>query len=64
MNILTLRGPDEWLVVTRHPLSDTRTLEPQGSPDAADQDARYRYRYYVSPTGGPQGSWRRPVGLT
>jgi SRSO17 transposase len=44
-------GPAEWLVVTRRPLSDTRTLEPQGSPDATDQDARYRYRYYFSPTG-------------
>jgi len=44
-------GPDEWLVVTRCPLSDARTLEPQGSPDATDQDARYRYRYYFSPTG-------------
>ncbi len=53
-------GPDEWLVVTRRPLADTRTLEPQGSPDATDQDARYRYRYSFSPTGGPQGSWRRP----
>src|SRR5215467_12489883 len=44
-------GPDEWLVVTRRPLADTRTLEPQGSPDAIDQDACYRYRYYFSPTG-------------
>src|SRR6266404_3233176 len=44
-------GPDEWLVVTRRPLSDARTLEPQGSPDAIDQDAHYRYRYYFSPTG-------------
>jgi hypothetical protein len=44
-------GPDEWLVVTRRPLSDARTLEPQGSPDATDQDAHYRYRYYFSPTG-------------
>jgi SRSO17 transposase len=44
-------GPEEWLVVTRRPLSDTRTLEPQGSPDTTDQDARYRYHYYFSPTG-------------
>jgi hypothetical protein len=44
-------GPEEWLVVTRWPLSDTRTLEPQGSPDTTDQDARYRYHYYFSPTG-------------
>jgi hypothetical protein len=44
-------GPEEWLVVTRRPLSDARTLEPKASPDATDQDARYRYRYYLSPTG-------------
>jgi SRSO17 transposase len=44
-------GPEEWLVVTRRPLSDKSTLEPQASPDATDQDVRYRYRYYLSPTG-------------
>jgi SRSO17 transposase len=44
-------GPEEWLVVTRCPLSDARMLEPQASPDAADQDARYLYQYYLSPTG-------------
>lgn len=44
-------GPEEWLVVTRRPLADDRTLEPKASPDARDQDARYRYRYYLSPTG-------------
>jgi len=43
-------GPEEWLVVTRQPLSDDRTLGPQASRDAADQDARYRYQYYLSPT--------------
>ena len=43
-------GPEEWLVVTRQPLSDDRTLGPQASRDAADQDARYRYHYYLSPT--------------
>jgi hypothetical protein len=43
-------GPEEWLVVTRRPLSDARMLEPQASPDAIDQDARYRYHYYLSPT--------------
>jgi hypothetical protein len=43
-------GPAEWLVVTRRPLADERTLEPQASPDATDQDARYRYRYYLTPT--------------
>src|SRR6266702_1719628 len=43
-------GPAEWLVVTRRSLADERTLEPQASPDATDQDARYRYRYYLTPT--------------
>jgi len=43
-------GPEEWLVVTRRPLTDDRTLEPKASPDATSQDARYRYHYYLSPT--------------
>ena len=43
-------GPHEWLVVTRRPLADEGTLEPQASRDASDQDARYRYRYYLTPT--------------
>ena len=42
--------PAEWLAVTRRPLADERTLEPKASPDATDQDARYRYRYYLTPT--------------
>src|SRR5437016_8492693 len=53
-------GPNEWLVVTRRPLSDTRTLEPQGSPDATDQDARYRYQYYLTPTGGAEVELAEP----
>jgi SRSO17 transposase len=44
-------GPEAWLVVTRRPLSAKSTLEPQASPDATDQDVRYRYRYDRSPTG-------------
>src|SRR2546430_6184572 len=43
-------GPEEWLVVTRRPLSDDRALEPRASRDATDQDAHYRYHYYLSPT--------------
>ena len=31
-------GPEEWRVVTRRPLSDKSTVEPQASPDATDQD--------------------------
>jgi SRSO17 transposase len=43
-------GPAEWLVVTRRPLADDSTLEPQASRDATDQDAGYRYHYYLTPT--------------
>jgi hypothetical protein len=43
-------GPEEWLVVTRQPLSAARLLEPHASRDATDQDVRYRYHYYLSPT--------------
>ena len=43
-------GPEEWLVVTRRPLADTRTLEPKASPNATEQDARYRYHYYLTLT--------------
>jgi SRSO17 transposase len=47
-------GPEEWLVVTRCPLSDDRPLEPQTSSDATDQDARCRYCSYLSPTGSSE----------
>jgi hypothetical protein len=40
-------GPEAWLVVTRHPLSDDRALEPRASRDATEQDARYRYQPVV-----------------
>src|SRR5712691_1060066 len=43
-------GPEEWLVVTRCPLSDDRTLEGQASPDATEHDGRYRYQYYLTST--------------
>ena len=45
-------GPQEWLVITRRPLTDEHTLEPRASRDATDQDARYRYHYYLTPTDG------------
>ena len=48
-------GPEEWLVVTRCPLADEGTVEGQASPDANDQDARYGYRYYLTPTCGANG---------
>src|SRR5713226_4885187 len=38
-------GPDEWLVVTRRLLADDCVLEGKSSPDATEQDGRYRYRY-------------------
>src|SRR5919197_1368626 len=44
-------GPHEWLVVTRHPLADEGALAGQSSQDARDQDARYGYRFYLTPTG-------------
>jgi SRSO17 transposase len=45
-------GPEEWLIVTRRPLADDRTLEARASRDAIDQDTRYRYQYYLTPTDG------------
>ena len=53
-------GPEEWLVVTRRPLSDDRTLGPHASRDATDQDARYRYHYYLSPTCGSKRELEEP----
>jgi SRSO17 transposase len=44
-------GPEEWLVVTRQPLSDDCPWGSRASRDATEQDARYRYHYYLSPTG-------------
>ncbi len=43
-------GPQEWLVVTRRPLSDESMSESQASWDATERDARYRYQYYLTPT--------------
>src|SRR5215471_2050180 len=53
-------GPEEWLVVTRRPLTDDRTLEPRTSRDATDQDARYRYHYYLSPTWVSEAELEEP----
>src|SRR5499427_3967854 len=53
-------GPEEWLVVTRRPLSDDRPLEPHASRDATEQDARYRYHYYLSPTCVAEGELAEP----
>jgi hypothetical protein len=56
----TCTGPEEWLVVTRQPLSDDRTLGPRASRDATDQDARYRYHYSLSPTCVSEGELEEP----
>jgi SRSO17 transposase len=53
-------GPEEWLVVTRCPLSDERVLEGKSSPNASDQDARYCYRYYLTPTGVANRALKEP----
>ena len=53
-------GPEEWLVVTRCPLSDDRALEPRASRDATDQDACYRYHYYLTPTDGDEVAFQEP----
>ena len=53
-------GPVEWLVITRRPLADDRTWEPRASRDATDQDACYRYQYYLTPTGDSEGELTEP----
>jgi SRSO17 transposase len=53
-------GPEEWLVVTRRPRSDDRALAPRASRDATDQDAHYRYHYYLTPTDGGEVAFKAP----
>jgi SRSO17 transposase len=53
-------GPEEWLVVTRRPLADDRALEPREARDATDQDVRYRYHYYLTPTNGGEVAFKEP----
>src|SRR5262247_1945258 len=53
-------GPAEWPVVTRRPLTDNRALEPRASRDATEQDERYRYHYYLTPTAGCAGAFTEP----
>jgi len=53
-------GPEEWLVVTRRPLADDRLWESRASRDATDQDTRYRYQYYLTPTDGGEGAFTEP----
>jgi SRSO17 transposase len=53
-------GPEEWLVVTRRPLTDDGTWESRASRDATDQDERYRYHYYLTPTARCAGAFTEP----
>jgi SRSO17 transposase len=53
-------GPAEWLVITRQPLSDARTLETQAAREACEQDACYCYRYYLTPTQTPASELEEP----
>jgi hypothetical protein len=53
-------GPEEWLVVTRRPLTDDGTWEARASRDAIEQDERYRYHYYLTPTAGCAGAFQEP----
>src|SRR6516165_2728706 len=53
-------GPEEWLIVTRRPLSDDRTLEARASRDAIDQDAHSRHHYYLTPTDGCRVACQEP----
>ena len=47
-------------MVTRRPLTDDWPLEPRASRDATDQDTRYRYHYYLSPTSVSEGELAEP----
>ena len=53
-------GPEEWLVVTRRPLTDDRAVEARVSRDATDQDARHRYHYYLTPTDRCEMAFQEP----
>jgi len=53
-------GPEEWLVITRRPLTDDGTWEARASRDATDQDERYRYHYHLTPTAGCAGAFTEP----
>ena len=53
-------GPEEWLVITRRPLTDDRPLEARASRDATAHDTRYRYHYYLTPTHGASVAFQEP----
>ena len=56
----TRTGPEEWLVVTRRPLADERTVEARASRDATEQDARHRYHDYLTPTRVSEAALKEP----
>jgi DDE superfamily endonuclease len=53
-------GPQEWLVITRRPLTADHPLESRASRDATDHDTRYRYHYYLTPTHGAGVAFQEP----
>jgi SRSO17 transposase len=53
-------GPQEWLVVTRCPLTDDSLLATQASREACEQDTRYCYRSYLTPTQTPASELEEP----
>jgi SRSO17 transposase len=53
-------GPEEWLVVTRRRLAEDPAPTPRTSRDASDQDARYCYEYYLTPTDGAKLAFKEP----
>ena len=54
-------GPDEWLVVTRYPLTDDQTFEPRASRKATAHDTCYGYRYYLTPMCGTESELEEPL---
>src|SRR5262247_2318806 len=53
-------GPQEWLVVTRGPLTDDSMLATQASREACEQDTRYGYRYDLTPPQTPTSELEEP----
>ena len=50
-------GPEEWLVVTRRPLTDDSTSEEKSSRDATEHDGRYSYRFMLRGVPAPE-TWQ------
>ncbi len=54
-------GPEEWLVITRRPLTDDRMLAARASRDATDNDTPYRYHYSLTPVHGQWSHAKNPL---